>query len=295
MKKLKQGLLLVITSLLILTGIAPVAKASSSITVGSKNFTESKVVSEIYALALEQAGYKVTRKPNISNSVVFRAVQAGQIDVYPEYTGTIVQAYLKKNSTTKSAATMAKLAKQGVANKGLVTFKYAPADDRQGIAVTKRVADKYGIKTLSDLQQHANQIRFASQGEFDQRADALPGMNKTYGEFKFKSKKDYDDSLKYKLMSTNKADAAPVSTTDGQLATGKYVLLEDDKHLWPPYNLVPLVNQKAAKNHPKMESTLNKVNAKLTSKTLMQLNKQVDVDGQNYKTVAKNWYSQNMK
>src|SRR3712207_100594 len=152
-KNLKRGLMVLATMLLVFSGIVPTAKASSNVTVGSKNFTESKVVSEIYALALENAGYKVTRKQNISNSVVYKAVQTGQIDVYPEYTGTIVQAYLKKDTQTKSAATMAKLAKAGVAKQNLVTFKYAPADDRQGIAVTKQVADKYQIKTLSDLQR----------------------------------------------------------------------------------------------------------------------------------------------
>lgn len=157
------------------------------------------------------------------------------------------------------------------------------------------VANKYHIKNLSDLQKNASKIRFASQGEFEKRPDALPGMNKTYGKFHFKSIKDYDTSLLYKIMSQGKADAAPVSTTDGQLATSKFTLLKDNKHLWPPYNLVPLANKKAVKSHPKMEKTLNQVDAKLTTKQLIQLNKKVSVQGQNYKTVARNWYNQNMK
>ena len=95
-------------------------------------------------------------------------------------------------------------------------------------------------------------------------------------------------------MSQNKGDAAPVSTTDGQLATSKFTLLKDDKGLWSPYNLVPLVNKKAAKSHPKMEKALNQVDAKLTTKQLTSLNKKVDVDGQNYKTVAKNWYNEHV-
>lgn len=269
------------------------ASANKPIIVGSKSFTESKTVSEIYALALEHAGYKVVRKQNISNSVVYKAVKTGQIDVYPEYTGTIVEAYLKKNGSGKSAAQMASLARQGVKKDGLVTFDYAPGDDRQGIGMRASVAKKYNIKTLSDLQKNAGKVRLVSQGEFDKRADALPGMNKKYGKFNFKSVKDYDDSLKYKIMEQGKGDAAPVSTTEGQLATSKFVLLKDDKGLWPPYNLVPLVNAQAAKSHPKMERTLNRVDKKLTTKQLTALNKKVDVDGQNYKTVAKNWYEQN--
>lgn len=157
------------------------------------------------------------------------------------------------------------------------------------------IAKKYHIQNLSDLQKHSRQIRFASQGEFEKRADALPGMNKTYGKFHFKSIKDYDASLLYKIMAQGKADAAPVSTTDGQLATSKFTLLKDNKNLWPPYNLVPVANRKAAKSHPKMEKALNKVDAKLTTRQLVQMNKKVSVDGQNYKTVAKNWYNQHMK
>lgn len=273
---------------------SPTVSASAKpIIVGSKSFSESKTVSEIYALALEHAGYKVVRKPNISNSVVYKAVKTGQIDVYPEYTGTIVEAYLKKNASGKSAPQIAKLAKDGVKKEGLVTFNYAPGDNRQGVGIRTSVAKKYNIKTLSDLQKKANKIRFVSQGEFDKRADALPGMNKKYGKYNFKSQKDYDDSLKYKIMSQGKGDAAPVSTTDGQLATSKFTLLKDNKNLWPPYNLVPLVNKKSAESHPKMEKALNKIDAKLTTKQLTNLNKKVDVDGQNYKTVAKNWYNAN--
>lgn len=271
------------------------AASSKPIIVGSKQVPESKTVSEIYSLALEHAGYRVTRKPNISNSVVYKAVQTGQIDVYPEYTGTIVEAYLKQNGHGKSAAQMAAIAQKGVAKKGLTTFKYAPGDNRQGVGMRTSVAKKYHIQNLSDLQKNARKIRFASQGEFDKRADALPGMNKTYGKYRFKSIKDYDSSLLYKLMSQGKADAAPVSTTDGQLATKQFTLLKDNKNLWPPYNLVPLANKKAVKSHPKMAKALNRVDAKLTTKQLVQLNKKVEVDGQNYKTVAKNWYNSNMK
>ena len=296
-KKVMVGALLSVMTLLVGTITPVIASASSSkpITVGSKSFSESKTVSEIYALALEHAGYKVVRKQNISNSVVYKAVKAGQIDVYPEYTGTIVEAYLKKTASGKSAQQIDSIARQGVKKDGLVMFKYAPGDDRQGIGIRTSVAKKYGIKNISDLQKNSSKIRFVSQGEFDKRADALPGMEKKYGKFHFKFHKDYDDSLKYKIMSQGKGDAAPVSTTEGQLATSKFTLLKDDKNLWPPYNLVPLVNKKAAQSHPKMEKTLNKVDAKLTTKQLTALNKKVDVDGQNYKTVAKNWYNANMK
>lgn len=296
-KKIVALSLLSIAGLLAGTITPAVASAARNkpIIVGSKNVSESKTVSEIYALALEHEGYKVTRKPNISNNVIFSAIQKGEVDVYPDYTGTIVEAYLKKKGTGKSASQMAKLAHDGIQKDGLTTFKYAPGDNRQGVAMPTKDAKKYHITNLSELQKNAKKINFASQGEFEKRADALPEMNKVYGKFDFKSIKDYDVNLLYKIMEQGKAQAAPVSTTDGQLATSKFTLLKDNKNIWPPYNLVPVVNKKAAKSHPKMEQALNKVDAKLTTKQLTDLNKKVNVDGQNYKTVAKNWYNQNMK
>ena len=276
--------------------VPSVASASNKpIIVGSKNVSESKTVSEIYALALEHEGYKVTRKPNISNNVIFKVAQKGEVDVYPEYTGTIVESYLKEDGRGKSSDQMASMAKKGVQKKGLTTFKYAPGDNRQGVGMPNKVAKKYHIQNLTDLQKKANKLRFASQGEFEKRTDAMPAMDKNYGKYHWKSLKDYDVNLLYKIMEQGKADVAPVSTTDGQLATSKFTLIKDNKHIWPPYNLVPVVNRKAAKRYPKMEKTLNKVDAKLTTKQLTALNKKVNVDGQNYKTVAKNWYNNNMK
>lgn len=272
----------------------PSSASKQSLIVGSKTGVESRTVGEIYALALEHAGYGVVRKPNVANSVIFSATQKGQVDVYPDYTGTIVETYLKQDGREKSSAQMAKMAKAGVKKKGLTTFDYAPGDDRQGIGMPTKTARKYHINNLSDLQKKAPQLRFASQGEFEKRADALPAMEKAYGKYRFKSLKDYDASLLYQIMKQGKADAAPVSTTDGQLATKKFTLIKDNKGIWPPYNLIPVANIKAAKRCPKMARTLNKVDAKLTSRELTRLNRKVSVDGQNYRMVARNWYRQNM-
>ena len=175
-KKIVALSLLSIAGLLAGTITPAVASAASNkpIIVGSKNVSESKTISEIYALALEHEGYKVTRKPNISNNVIFSATQKGEVDVYPDYTGTIVEAYLKKKGTGKSASQMAKLAHDGIQKDGLTTFKYAPGDNRQGVAMPTKDAKKYHITNLSELQKNAKKINFASQGEFEKRADALP-------------------------------------------------------------------------------------------------------------------------
>lgn len=265
----------------------------TTITIGSKNFSESKIVMQIWTDALKKDGYNVKTKPNISSSVVYQAIKSKQIDLYPEYTGTIAMTYLKGKIVGKSADAIANIARKGMKKQGLTTLNYAPGNDAQGIAIRTSVAKKYGIKTISDLQKKANKIRFASQGEFDKREDGIPGLTKVYGKFNFKSHKVYDPSLKYQILAKGEGDITPVSTTEGQLATGKYFALTDNKHFWPAYNLVPLVRNQTLKDNPGIKKILNKIDRKLTTTELQKLNKKVDVDGQSYQSVAKDWVDKN--
>lgn len=263
------------------------------ITIGSKNFSESKIVMQIWTDALKKDGYNVKTKPNISSSVVYQAIKSKQNDLYPEYTGTIAMTYLKGKIVGKSADAIANIARKGMKKQGLTTLNYAPGNDAQGIAIRTSVAKKYGIKTISDLQKKANKIRFASQGEFDKREDGIPGLTKVYGKFNFKSHKVYDPSLKYQILAKGEGDITPASTTEGQLATGKYFALTDNKHFWPAYNLVPLVRNQTLKDNPGIKKILNKIDRKLTTTELQKLNKKVDVDGQSYQSVAKDWVDKN--
>ena len=265
----------------------------TTITIGSKNFSESKIVMQIWTDALKKDGYSVKTKPNISSSVVYQAIKSKQIDLYPEYTGTIAMTYLKGKIVGKSADAIANIARKGMKKQGLTTLNYAPGNDAQGIAIRTSVAKKYGIKTISDLQKEANKIRFASQGEFDKREDGIPGLTKVYGKFNFKSHKVYDPSLKYQILAKGEGDITPASTTEGQLATGKYFALTDNKHFWPAYNLVPLVRNQTLKDNPGIKKVLNKIDRKLTTTELQKLNKKVDVDGQSYQSVAKDWVDKN--
>lgn len=301
-KKRKYSLIgLIIIILLVICGVVVKQTSSNhannqrtSITIGSKNFTESKIVMQIWADALKRQGYNVKTKPNISSSVVYQAIKSKQIDLYPEYTGTIAMTYLKGKIIGKSAKDIAVYAKKGMAKENLTTLNYAPGSDSQGIAIRTSVAKKYGIYTISELQKKANKIRFASQGEFDKRQDGIPGLTKVYGKFNFKSHKVYDPSLKYQVLAKAEGDITPASTTEGQLATGKYFALKDNKHFWPAYNLVPLVRNATLKSNPGIKKILNKIDQKLTTKELTKLNKKVDVDGQSYQKVAQTWVQKNL-
>lgn len=274
-----------------MAGCSSSTKSKGTITIGSKDFTENEIVSEVYALALENEGYKVNRKMDIASSVIHTSIVNKQIDLYPEYTGTGLITVLKQKPVNDPQKVYDIVKKQYNSKYKITWLDYAKANDGQGIFVSKRVSDKYNIKTLSDLQKNASKIRFASQGEFDQRSDGIPTLNKKYGKFNFKSSKVYDNGLKYQVVDQNKADAAPAYTTEGQLSqTNKFVLLTDDKQVWPPYNIAPIVRNSVLKKNPDIKETLNKISKHLDTKTVTKLNAKVDISKQDYEDVAEDFY-----
>ena len=276
----------------ILFGMILVACGSNdeTIQVGSKDFTESLLVSEIYALALEDNGYEVERIQSIASSVIPQSLESGEIDLYPEYTGTSLMTIFNLPLQTDPDA-VAETIREEYEAIGLTTLDYAPANNAQGIAIRTDAAEELGIATISDFQANAGEIRFASQGEFDLREDGLVGLAEVYGEFNFADSTVYDNSLKYQILRSDEADATPAYTTDGQLVnTDEFLVLEDDKNFWPPYNLVPVINQEVLEANPDLADILNAINADLTTEQVIELNAAVDIDGREYEEVAAEYY-----
>lgn len=262
-----------------------------AIRVGSKDFTENLIVAELYALALEDAGYNVERVMNIAGSIVHTSIVNDEIDLYPEYTGTGLISVLQLSPMTDADEVYQTVKEEYEKQFKLVWLDYAQANDSQGMFISKRVSDQYGIKTISDLQANASKLRFASQGEFDEREDGMPGLEKVYGKFDWKVSTVYDNGLKYQIVDNNEADVAPAYTTEGMLAdTEKFVLLEDDKHMWPPYNLAPVVREEILTANPEIEEILNRVNTSLDTETITALNAKVDIDKEEVEDVAAEYW-----
>ena len=261
-----------------------------SIKVGSKDLTENLVVAEVYALALEDAGFSVERVMDIAGSVVHTSIMNGEVDLYPEYTGTGLISILKMDPMTDAQQVYDTVKEEYEKQYKLIWLDYSQANDGQGLVIRTDVAEKYGIKTISDLQKNASQLRFASQGEFDQREDGMLGLEKLYGPFDWKSSKVYDGGLKYSVLENDEADVAPAYTTEGQLVKDEFTLLDDDKKLWPPYNLAPVVRETVLNTYPEIADLLNKISATLDTKTVTKLNAEVDVDKREYEEVAKEYY-----
>ena len=265
--------------------------AADTIRVGSKDFTENEIVAELYALALEDAGYEVDRIFDIAGSVIHTSIVNDEIDLYPEYTGTGLISILQLDPITDPQEVYDTVKEAYEDQFGLTWLDYAEANDGQGLFISKAASDEYGITTISDLQKNAENLRFASQGEFDEREDGLPGLEKVYGLFNWKSSKIYDNGLKYNVVENDEADVAPAYTTEGRLAEAdKFVLLEDDKQAWPPYNLAPVVRDSVLEENPDIPEILGRIDAALDTETITALNAQVDVDKEEYEDVAASFY-----
>ena len=302
----KKGIVLLFTASLILvlgacggksagSGGAAQAEAGSagtrSVIVGSKDFTENEIVAEIYALALEDAGFTVERKMNIAGSVVHTSITSAEIDIYPEYTGTGLITILGMEALTDQDAVYNSVKEAYNERFNITWLDYAEANDGQGLFISKKASDEYGITNISQLQANADKLRFCSQGEFDEREDGIPGLTKLYGEFNWKSSKIYDNGLKWEVVDNDEADVATAYTTEARLTeTDKFVLLEDDKHMWPPYNLAPIVRNEVLEKYPEIADILNKVSAALDTETITKLNAQVDIEGEEYEDVALDFY-----
>ena len=232
--------------------------------IGTKDFTESLVVGELYALALEDAGYSVKRVFNIAGSVVHTAIVNDEIDLYPEYTGTGLLTILKLPVLSDPEEVYDTVKREYDKRFKLTWLAQSRANDSQGLVLKTSVARKLDIATISDLQRNAEKIRFASQGEFDQRDDGLLGLEKTYGPFRWASSRVYDNGLKYQVLLNDEADLAPAYTTEGQLTnTSEFTLLLDDKQVWPPYHLAPVVRNNVLAAHPDIAGILDTVSASL--------------------------------
>lgn len=260
--------------------------APGTVRVGSKNFTESILIAEIYAQALEAAGVRVVRRMNLgSTEIALAALQRGDIDLYPEYTGTALIDVLHHAPVASPRQTFEIVSDAFEKRYDLIWLTPSPMNDSQGIATTAAIASRYGLRTLSDLAREAPRLRLATIQEFLARPDGLPGLQKRYGGFHFESVRTYDIALKYQALLTGAADVATAFTTDGAIATNRLVLLEDDKHLWPPYNVAPVVRSAVA-SRTKIVDTLNAVAPKITSEAAARMNAAIEAQKQDPADVA---------
>jgi osmoprotectant transport system substrate-binding protein len=266
---------------LALIAAAPLAVScgggGDAVKVGSKNFTEELILGELYAQSLEHAGLRVTRKLNLGTTdIAMAALNRGEIDLYPEYTGTALLnvLHVAPESDPKRAYQTVKYEYES--KFGLVWLDPAPMNDTQALATTRAVAGRFALGKLSDLAAKANELRLGAVPEFLTRADGLPGLQKRYGGFTFKQIKTVDNGLKYQALEHGDVDVIIAFSTEGQLKADSLVVLEDDKHLFPSYAVAPVVRKVALDANSGIAAALNKVSPLLDNDVMQNLNLQVD-------------------
>ena len=248
-----------------------------TITVGSKNFTEELILGELYAQALEGSGLRVTRKLDLGTTdIAMAALKRGEIDLYPEYTGTALLnvLHLPPDSNPQRCYQTVKtaFAKQYQ----LDWLRPAPFNDTQALATTQAVAGQYAIGTLSDLAAKAGELRLGTVPEFLKRADGLPGLQKAYGGYRFKSVKTVDNGLKYAALLHGDVDVVIAFSTEGQLKANNLIVLEDNKHFFPVYQAAPVVRHATLAAKPGIAKPLDALAPLLDTETMQNLNLQVD-------------------
>jgi osmoprotectant transport system substrate-binding protein len=262
--------------------------SSGSVVIGSANFPENEVLAEVYALALQKAGVKVTTKLNIgAREVYYPQVEKGAITIIPEYNGTLLTVEVDKTSAAKTTADVdAALAAKLPST--LTVLNPAPAQDSDSITVTQASAAKYHLKSIADLKSVASQLVLGGPSEFKTRTDGVIGLKSIYG-LTFKNFDPLDESgpITLSALTSGKVQAADVFTTTPQIISDKLVPLTDPKNLFAAQNVIPLVYKPALTST--ISSTLNAVDAKLTTSALLALDVKVIADKEDYTTAAQQW------
>jgi osmoprotectant transport system substrate-binding protein len=266
----------------------------SSVTVGSTNFSEQLILAQMYAAVLEKAGVQVETRLNLgAREVVFPALEKGEIDLLPEYNGTVL-TYLDKDATQTSSEEVNTALAPLLDAKGLVALQPSPAEDKDAFAVTRETADRHGLAKVADLKGKAGQLVIGGPPELETRPSGIPGLKRVYGIEDFKEFRSLDAGgpLTIAALRNGDIDVGRVFTSQGIIAAEGWVVLEEDadKPLSAAQNIVPIGRKDAMTDQ--VTQALNALSAKITTAELTKLNSQVDVDKKDPEQVANDWLTQ---
>jgi osmoprotectant transport system substrate-binding protein len=262
-----------------------------SLTIGSKNFPEQEILGEIYTQALAAAGYKAKSDLSLgSETVAHKAVQSGAISGYPEYASTALTSFfgLEPEDVPSDAQGAYEKAKAEFEKEDLTAFPPTPFASANAVGTLKKTAEKYGLENVSDLEGVSEKLSLYGSPECRQRIDCLAGLEELYG-LKFKSFHPVDISLRYTVLEKGQADLSILFTTDPQLSAekDKFVILEDDKHVFPAGNIIFVTTPKVVANAgPDYEKTIVEVQKGLTLPVMQELDARVELEKQTPKEAA---------
>jgi osmoprotectant transport system substrate-binding protein len=267
-----------------------------SLTIGSKNFTEQIVLGEIYAQALEAAGYDVSTDLNLGDEqVALKALEEGEISGYPEYTSTALTSFFDfaPEDVPGDAQQAYEESQDDFEQRGLVSYPPTPFSSANAVGLLAETADELGATSISDLEGESQDLTLYGSPECRQRIDCLAGLEEYYG-LEFKSFTPVDIGLRYEVLDKGDADLSILFTTDAQLfVSDDYTILEDDKGVLPAGNVIFVATQEAVDEAgPDFGETIENVQQNLSLEVMQELNARVDIDKEEPAQAAQDYLRQ---
>lgn len=266
-------------------GKSDTTNSSDTLVIGSQDYYSNEIIAEIYAQSLEKSGKKVDRQLKIGQREVYMPeLQAGKIDIFPEYSGNLLQYY--KPETTARTPEQVHAELTGALPEGLKALEYAPATDQDSYVVTKEFAEEHSLKQIGDLASVPD-LKIAGNSELESRPYGPKGLRETYGvEVTIKPAEDSGGPLTVKALRDGEVQIADIYTAAPVLAEGDLVVLEDSKNLFLSSNVVPIVSGKV---DDQTTETLNNVSKELTPEDLIAMNKRSVDEKASASVIAGDW------
>ncbi|MFS8186103.1 glycine betaine ABC transporter substrate-binding protein [Rossellomorea marisflavi] len=288
---------IMISLALILSSCSSIGVGEKRISVGGKNFTEQYLLSEMTAFLLEEEGFKVKQMNNLGSTVVRKALENNQVDLMWEYTGTALITYMKQDPIADPDKTFEKV-KDLDAKNDIHWMNMSKVNNTYALAMTKEKAEELDIHSISDLGEyindHPDELTIASDAEFANRQDGLPGVEKKYGfDFGAQNINQMDIGLTQRALDKGQVDVSVAFETDATIRSYGLVTLDDDKQFFPPYRAAVSVNKDVLKKYPEIEEITGRLADKLESEIMRELNYKVDIEGNSVSVVAYEWLVDN--
>ncbi|WP_270181341.1 glycine betaine ABC transporter substrate-binding protein [Alkalihalobacillus sp. CinArs1] len=295
-RKFMSGVLLV-AIISMLTSCSTLGIGGKQVSVGGKNFTEQYLLSEMTTFLLEKEGFDVKQMNNLGSSVVRKALENEQVDLMWEYTGTALITYMGQDKISDPVKAFDKVKELDKKNE-IEWTNMSNVNNTYAIAMKEEKAKKLGIQSISDLAAYINEnpgkLSIASDAEFANRPDGIPGVEKTYGfEFDSSQIKQMDIGLTQRALDNGQVDLSVAYETDPTIVKYGLVTLEDDKNFFPPYRAALTMNKEIYEKYPEIEEITAPLAEELNSDIMRELNYKVDIEGNPVSIVAHDWLVEN--
>ena len=269
-------------------------KEKENLVIAGKLGPEPEILMNMYKLLIEEnTDMTVTVKPNFGKTdFLYQALKKGDIDIYPEFSGTVTESLLQPSPQIgHDPEKVYEVARDGIAKQDQLAFlKPMAYQNTYAIAVPKKIAQEYGLKTISDLKKVEGQLKAGFTLEFNDREDGNKGLQSVYG--LNLNVATMEPALRYQAIQSGDIQITDAYSTDAEIARYDLMILEDDQHLFPPYQGAPLMRAELLEKHPELEAVLNKLAGKITESQMSQMNYQVGVEGKSAEEVARDFLLQ---